>query len=109
MNKDTIFTLKEYDNAFQWCLENEDYTTEQIEGTKNYHFVIKEELIYNEERELESLRIRREQECFSVINRGQLWYSILTEEQLAELQTWYKAWLDVTETKVIPEKPSWIK
>ena len=45
MNKDTIFNLKEYDKAYQWCLENEDYTIEQIEGTKNYHFVVKEEII----------------------------------------------------------------
>ena len=58
---------------------------------------------------LEELRQQREEECFSIINRGQVWYSTLTEEQLAELQTWYKAWLDVIETKVIPEKPRWIK
>lgn len=44
MNKDTIFTLKEYDKAYQWCLENEDYTIEQIDGTKNYRFIVKEEV-----------------------------------------------------------------
>lgn len=47
--------------------------------------------------------------CFTVVDRGQLWYESLTEEQYLELQAWYKAWLDVTETKVIPEKPSWLK
>ena len=61
------------------------------------------------QKELQELRQQREVECFLIINRGQLWYSTLTEEQLLELNTWYNAWLDVTETKIIPEKPSWIK
>ena len=55
------------------------------------------------------LRRLREIHCFSVINRGQLWYDTLTETQKQELKVWYQAWLDVTETKVIPEKPSWLK
>ena len=55
------------------------------------------------------LRMLREDECFSIINRGEPWYDRLTEEQKAELDAWYSAWLDVTETKVIPEKPSWLK
>lgn len=65
--------------------------------------------LYTEEELLEVFRAKRETECFSIINRGQLWYNTLTEEQLAELKTWYKAWLDITETRVIPTKPSWIK
>ena len=55
------------------------------------------------------LRIRREKECFSFINRGQLWYGMLTVKQIAELTAWYKAWLKVTDTKVVPEKPSWLE
>ena len=62
-----------------------------------------------EEEILQRLRNKREVECFSIINRGALWYNTLTEEQLVELQDWYKAWLDVTETRVIPEKLDWIK
>ena len=50
----------------------------------------------------------REIECFPIINRGTLWYSKLTVEQMSELDNWYQAWLDVTETKEIPEKPSWL-
>lgn len=73
-------------------------------------------LVYDEEKdkqladenELERLRILREKECFSVINRGQAWYDSLTSEQSAELQEWYQAWLNVTETKEIPKKPDWI-
>ena len=55
-----------------------------------------------------SLRERREQECFSVVNRGWIWYSSLTLAQWRELRSWYLAWLNVTDTKVIPERPSWL-
>lgn len=56
-----------------------------------------------------NLRFSRELHCFPIINRGAPWYNTLTEEQKQELQTWYQAWLDVTETKVKPENPSWLK
>lgn len=58
--------------------------------------------------EINALRQKRETECFSVINRGELWYERLTAERRAELEKWYQAWLDVTETKVEPSKPTWI-
>ena len=54
-------------------------------------------------------RRRRETECFSVINRGQLWYEGISLTQLLELRQWYNAWLNVTETMVIPEKPGWLE
>ena len=54
------------------------------------------------------LRRRRAEECFPVVNRGKLWYDCLSIEQLTELNDWYFAWLDVTETKVIPIKPEWL-
>ena len=41
--------------------------------------------------ELATLRERRETECFSVINRGWIWYSCLTLTQWRELRTWYLA------------------
>lgn len=53
-------------------------------------------------------RQRRETECFSVINRGQLWYEGVSLTQLLELRAWYQAWLNVTETMVVPEKPAWL-
>jgi hypothetical protein len=58
---------------------------------------------------LDGLRFARTMECFEIINRGQGWYLLLTEDQKAELIAWYQAWLDVTETGVIPVKPEWIK
>ena len=54
------------------------------------------------------LRERREKECFSVVNRGWIWYSTLTLSQWRELRTWYLAWLNVTETGIIPERPAWV-
>ena len=57
----------------------------------------------------EEYRLRREKECFSVINRGQLWYEGISITQLLELRKWYKDWLAVTETMVIPEKPAWLE
>jgi len=56
----------------------------------------------------EYLRKRREKECFSIVNRGKLWYNSLTDEQLAELTEWYYKWLDVTKTNQIPIPPAWL-
>lgn len=58
--------------------------------------------------ELDELRTRREVECFSVINRGQLWYEGVSVVQLLELRQWYKDWLAVTETLTVPDKPTWL-
>ena len=62
-----------------------------------------------EESEKETLRQRRQTECFAFVNRGQLWYATLSIKQLAELTAWYTAWLKVTETKTIPERPEWLE
>ena len=56
----------------------------------------------------DELRKRREAECFSYINRGQLWYDRLTDTQQSELAAWYECWLCVTETLTAPAKPSWL-
>lgn len=79
----------------------------------------KEYVAYTQDEILENLRYMRQNECFSVINRGALWYNTLTSEQQQELNTWYQSWLDVPqvylETKpkdietIIPAKPSWLK
>ena len=65
-------------------------------------------IVLSDEQILMNLRNQREVECFHIINRGKLWYDNLTTEQIAELNKWYNAWLDVTETKVIPNKPNWL-
>ena len=63
---------------------------------------------YTEEEYVEYLRAERERICFPVINRGTAWYARLTPEKNEELQEWYQAWLDVTETKVKPQTPTWV-
>lgn len=61
------------------------------------------------EEENEQLRVERDKECFTVINRGWLWYDTLSEKQTKELRKWYQDWLDVTETRKKPDRPSWLK
>ena len=63
---------------------------------------------FTEEEYINNLRAKRETECFPIINRGQLWYDTLNEQQKAELKQWYINWLDVTDTLVVPNKPNWL-
>lgn len=67
------------------------------------HFDEEQDTALAEKTEKETLRQRRQTECFTFVNRGQLWYATLSVKQLAELAAWYTAWLKVTETKNIPE------
>lgn len=79
----------------------------RLEDGKLIRDAEKEEADHVEEQK-SSLRVRREKECFSVVNRGWLWYSTLTLAQWQELRTWYISWLKVTETMAPPERPSWV-
>ena len=95
-----------YSERAKWCNDN-DCHIEEIQGDeKGRKFVI----VKNPEIEqAELLRIMRQDECFSVVNRGNLWYHKLNREQLTELDEWYQAWLDAPQTKIVPEKPIWLK
>lgn len=56
------------------------------------------------------LRLCRKRKCFDILdNKSNMWYQMLTDKQNAELKTWYQAWLDVTDTKVQPSTPEWLK
>ena len=57
-----------------------------------------------------NIRVRREEECFSYINRGDAWYELYvnTPERVKEFNEWYQAWLNAPQTRVIPTKPEWI-
>lgn len=56
------------------------------------------------------LRRRRQKACFKFLDgKSQMWYRMLSEDQTKELKKWYQAWLDVTDTHIIPKTPSWIK
>lgn len=65
--------------------------------------------IQTEEQIKANIRANREEKCFPIINRGQLWYDTLTEAQHNELAVWYRAWLDATDTMVEPDDLDWIK
>ena len=56
----------------------------------------------------EFLRREREKVCFPIVNRGKVWYDMLSAEQIGELKIWYDKWLNVTETLQIPATPSWL-
>lgn len=62
----------------------------------------------DDSKEIELLKELRKTECFPIVNRGRLWYDCLSTQEIVELRTWYEAWLNVTETKQIPVKPSWL-
>lgn len=59
--------------------------------------------------EVEHMRNVRNQCVFTIINRGRLWYDLLSAEQLEELDAWYKGWLDFTETGIVPQTPKWLE
>lgn len=95
------FTKIEIDTEYCDC--------EPIDFDDNLKFNVEKYKARKERFNLYELRLRRERECFSIINRGILWYDTLTEKQQLELKKWYQLWLDITQTKQIPEKPSWLK
>lgn len=108
MKLNQIFYETNYTQAYDYAMAN-GYTIKEIEADEQgRRFQIIEIPQPTEEQILNGLRTQREYECFSVVNRGELWYNKLTEEQKAELSQWYEDWLDVTDTKVIPTKPTWL-
>ena len=106
-------TIKEYENGGKDVIKVIDvakveYKPARDEEEKIYVYIpyTEEEILENKKNELRAIR---EQECFSIINRGSLWYATLADEQVEELNKWYQNWLDCTETLEIPKKPEWLK
>ena len=85
-----------------WELYCSDPMAYKIENGKFVTFKTETEM------KAKQLRVRREKECFPIINRGELWYNKLTDEQKQELSAWYEAWLDAPATGVAPQKPEWL-
>lgn len=96
------------DKPFENCVEVDAINVREGFDCCKYLVSFMQTEAYREMSEIYNLRMQREQECFSVINRGTLWYDTLTDEQKEELKTWYNAWLKVTETRIIPETPKWL-
>ena len=89
--------LFDYANAYKY-----DQKTNSIIFDVNKYNIMELEAKKNE------LRKRREIECFSIINRGELWYETLTQNQKEELSIWYNDWLNVTDTMTVPEPILWV-
>lgn len=101
-------TIREYDNGgkdVKWVVDvaGVEYKPDRYEEEKIHIY-----LPYEGEEKKEMLRNIREVECFSIINRGLLWYETLTYSQKQELNEWYRDWLNVTETLIEPTKPEWL-
>lgn len=123
-NLGEVFYLdKEYSARAKFCNEN-GYVIKEIEpDEKGRRFQIQEIPKPTQDEIIDMLRERRKQECFSIVNRGILWYNKLTTEQQFELDEWYRKWLDITDTyrnayeqnqnidieSIIPTAPSWLK
>lgn len=92
-------------------IEVEDVVYEQLMECKigkNWRYV-DGEFIAVDILDDEVIRLRREIECFSLVdNRSSLWFNHLSPERKDELDAWYEAWLKATETKIIPTKPEWL-
>lgn len=95
----------ETDKEIEFGFDNKLYFVEDMQ--KDNYLARKQE--FEKQAYIVDLRAKRDDECFSVVDRGSLWYETLTDTQKEELKVWHQAWLNVTETKIIPEKPSWLK
>lgn len=84
-------------DGFVWKNNKVEFSTERFERRKH-------------ENKQWELRNQREEECFSITDRGDFWYKkhVDTEEKKQEFEAWYQAWLDVTDTMEAPKKPSWL-
>lgn len=60
------------------------------------------------ELQTEYYKLARQKYCFPIINRGKLWYDRLQPAQISELNDWYEAWLDITESNQMPVEPAWL-
>jgi len=129
---DGIFIVKSFSDAFETPLETDIFIEDggrhynldllRKDGLSKYKYINNEmvETIDNDfvdellEIEKEILRERRNSECFEYWNRQ--WViepepnkpHQVTQEQFNEMELWYEAWLNVTETMIIPTKPEWL-
>lgn len=111
--------LAENDDVYEFLIEEDmlSFCHSHPHLTDGGYFLVDDEIVENAEEtqkclannEKARLRELRDKECFTIVNRGQLWYTSLTVTQMRELANWYKAWLDVTETLTPPQKPDWLE
>ena len=116
-NKGQKFTAEELTQELvDFCNNNNFYLKDinEVRSAKDgrevtYVYELAEVPAPTVEEQREYIRQLRVSKCFPIINRGELWYSKLTQEQISELSVWYEAWLDAPQTGIIPSIPTWIK
>ena len=117
MQLNDIFRIENYAEAIQFVRNNSNLTIKELEAdSEGRRFQIIEIPPLTKQQVFSHLRAKRDIDCFTIINRGELWYNKLTENQKQELSEWYQKWLDVTEETnkdengnyIIPEKPNWL-
>lgn len=102
-----MFKLEEYATYYSKLTNTQTIKEiDQVNGERMFE-VIEIEVVVKTQIEL--LQEQRQLECFEVLeSKSKLWYDNLTEVQYNELNSWYKAWLNVTDTLVVPTKPTWL-
>jgi len=95
LDKDAFYKTLEAELHFAWRVVDGELLHERYEPTPD-------------DEALQILRDKREDICFSIINRGVLWYESLAPQQRQELKQWYNDWLAVTKTKTEPLNPRWL-
>lgn len=93
-------SAEEYEVGFDGKL----YSQTEMESEK----YITQKSVFENDTQKNIIRWQRETECFSIINRGALWYEKLTTDQKEELSVWYQQWLDAPKTNIIPDAPIWL-
>lgn len=93
-------------DLINWLAEHNCYCRDIDE--KEYIYEIAQLEPLSSEELADIIREERVYECFPIINRGELWYAQLSEEQRAELSKWYQEWLDAPSTLKKPQKPEWL-
>lgn len=54
------------------------------------------------------IRRLRKNRVFPIINRSQMWFNSLSEQQKQDIQIWYQQWLDAPNTLIMPKRPNWL-
>ena len=113
---DKFYYDEDYKNKVAFCNQNSLQIVTIGKDEKGLIYQIQEPAKPTEEEILQALRERRNVECFSVINQNfiidgesKTWFDTLTKEQKVDAENWLQQWKDVTLTKIIPEKPNWLK
>ena len=113
---DKFYFDNDYKNKAKFCNDNNYRIVIVGEDENGTIYQIQDQPQMTNEEILQELREQREVECFAIINQNfiingqsKTWFDTLTDEQKVDAEQWVQAWRDVTETKIIPEKPSWLK